>query len=146
MFQFIFRRSYNSLLNVILRRSLLKIVSFQDCRRSVSLPSLSPVENSRSNVLLFVTIHPRKGRLFIVLRKDQRPQYLVHNRLKSHLFFAEDYGIEGHFQSLNLIIFEDCRNVIFDGFFRISFKVFTVFYDKFITQSLCSAKTKFLRK
>ena len=42
-----------------------------------------------------MTVHLRGGRVFLVLREDKRPQYLIHNRLKSTLYFIEDYHIEG---------------------------------------------------
>jgi hypothetical protein len=56
---------------------------------------VSAPDNSISNVLVSATFHQRRGRVFLVLREVQRPQYLVHNRLKSSLFFAEDYIEQG---------------------------------------------------
>ncbi len=58
----------------------------QDVRKSISVPLLQPSEFA--NRPFFVTVHQRRGQVYLVIQKDEQPQYLIHNHLNRSLLFV----------------------------------------------------------
>ena len=75
--------------------------SDQDVRHSVSLASKRAISKTEPkdphekhtlmNELMFVSLHQKDGRIFIVLQPDHQPQFIIHNSLNVPLYFMENH-------------------------------------------------------